>query len=110
MWRFLGEHETGHPAGTCYYHSSRMITTFWHVFDQVLVPPGLLDRFPEESVQVVTRVGDQSLVRGPEFLAKAAPQTTYPLLSASTFEEESVWQVKFPTCGGMISASQKPGP
>ena len=61
MWRFLGEREIDRPAGTCYYRRSDMITTFWHVFDQVLVRPALLDRFPEESVQVVTEVGNISL-------------------------------------------------
>ena len=63
MWRFFGEHTPGGPAGTCYYNRAEHVWTFWNTYDQVLIRPSLLERFPDDALDVVRRVGGNSLLR-----------------------------------------------
>jgi len=62
MWAHFGERGPG-PPGTYYLYSSRQVNYFWNIFDQVLIRPGLLDRFNDEDVKVLTTAGDLSLVK-----------------------------------------------
>lgn len=62
MWRLLGDREGALP-GTFYHESPSHTGFFWNMFDQVLVRPELLLRFRDESVQIVSRIGEQSLLR-----------------------------------------------
>ena len=61
MWSKMGDLNEG-PAGTYYYQSSAPLAYFWHMFDQVLVRPSLIDRFMEGRLRVITEVGDHKLL------------------------------------------------
>ncbi len=58
MWNHFGD-SGPNPPGTYYYESSAHM---WNMFDQVLVRPALLDRFVEADLQVLTGIGDVSLL------------------------------------------------
>jgi hypothetical protein len=51
------------PSGTYWYGESGPVAQFWHVFDQVLVRPSLIDAFEERRFDVVSIVGKQSLLK-----------------------------------------------
>jgi len=60
MWGHFGD-VGGRPAGTHFYEKSEHVNYFWHVFDQVLLRPGLLDGFSDD-VQILTKAGNTSLL------------------------------------------------
>jgi endonuclease/exonuclease/phosphatase family metal-dependent hydrolase len=62
MWKFFGGGEN-RPQGTYFYNDSSHICYFWNIFDQVLLRPDLLDYFPEESLKIVSSIGETSLLR-----------------------------------------------
>lgn len=53
MWNHFGTLSPG-PQGTYYYRSSRQITYFWNMFDQVILRPDLLSRFDDADTQILT--------------------------------------------------------
>jgi endonuclease/exonuclease/phosphatase family metal-dependent hydrolase len=63
MWRFFGERAPDGPAGTCYYWKAENVWTFWNIYDQVLIRPSLIDRFPDDAMEVVSEIGGVSLLR-----------------------------------------------
>ncbi|OLP16885.1 hypothetical protein BST81_19475 [Leptolyngbya sp. 'hensonii'] len=56
MWSQMGDESPG-PSGTYYYDKSGDVCYFWNMFDQVMLRPTLLDRFPQEGVKVLTGCG-----------------------------------------------------
>jgi hypothetical protein len=60
MWRLFGERQ-GAPAGTYRDNGTGPLSFFWNMFDQVVVRPELLEYFDDDSVRVITRVGQTSL-------------------------------------------------
>jgi len=52
MWGCFGDQTPG-PPGTYYRGASGYCTYFWHVFDQVLVRPALLDRLDSPCVRIL---------------------------------------------------------
>jgi exonuclease III len=68
MWNRFGESLIRssyglRPAGTYYYADSKPVSLFWHVFDQVLIRPDLLDCFDDQNLHIVTSAGDTQLVK-----------------------------------------------
>ena len=61
MWSHFGDRSPG-PPGSYYRSGSRQTEYFWHLFDQVLLRPELLDYFMDDGLEVVTRIGQRSLV------------------------------------------------
>jgi exonuclease III len=62
MWNFLGDFKK--PQGTFYYRESSHVSYEWHIFDQVLIRPGLKDYLVgEDYVKILTKIGDDSLVK-----------------------------------------------
>ena len=61
MWRHFGDGNSGSP-GSYYYDGGPAVRTYWHLFDQVLVRPALLDRFDPAEVEILTVAGETSLV------------------------------------------------
>ncbi|MBQ0142678.1 MAG: endonuclease/exonuclease/phosphatase family protein [Prevotellaceae bacterium] len=55
MWGFLGDTGKGDVCGTYYYNPSQPIQYYWHVLDQVLVRPSLLDFFDTNKLRIVTK-------------------------------------------------------
>jgi len=61
MWSFLGDISSG-PPGTYFYNAGGQYNLFWNVFDQVLLRPALLEQFSDKNLQVVTQIGEASLL------------------------------------------------
>jgi hypothetical protein len=62
MWNLFGDLTPG-PPGTYYYDKrERYLRYYWHMFDQVLIRPALLDRFRSEEVRILTSDGKVSLI------------------------------------------------
>jgi len=61
MWGRLGDKSKG-PPGTYYFNTSNYVNFFWNIFDQVLVRPELLGFFPDDRLEVLSTVGERSLL------------------------------------------------
>jgi len=61
MWSRLGDESPG-PAGTYYRRGSSVVEYFWHTFDQVLIRPALVPYYRRDSVRVISRIGETSLM------------------------------------------------
>jgi len=61
MWSLLGDESPGPPA-TYYRSASGLVSRFWHMFDQILLRPDLLDRYRPGSVKVVAEIGGQPIL------------------------------------------------
>jgi hypothetical protein len=60
MWSCFGDRSPG-PSGTHYYPNADEPTNhFWHIYDQVLIRPDVLDRFT--GVTILTGDGEESFV------------------------------------------------
>jgi hypothetical protein len=56
MWSHFGD--AVQPAGTFYYDKSNPeVDPLWNIFDQVLLRPGLLDRFRSKNLRILTTDG-----------------------------------------------------
>lgn len=60
MWNLLGDFST--PYGTYYYSESSPYGTYWHIFDQVIIRPCLRTAFSEESLKIITTIGNTKLL------------------------------------------------
>lgn len=61
MWNHFGDRPPS-PPGSYYRRGSGQTEYFWHFFDQVLLRPDLLDYFTDDDIEVLTRIGERSLV------------------------------------------------
>ncbi|MCH7801161.1 MAG: hypothetical protein IIC24_06405 [Chloroflexi bacterium] len=61
MWGYFGDKTAG-PSGTYYYGSTNSVAYFWNMFDQVLFSADLMDAFDDDNLEIVTTVGETSLV------------------------------------------------
>ena len=52
MWSFYGDRNK--PYGTYYSSANDTCTTFWKLYDQVIISPSLRNRFIDSSLQIVT--------------------------------------------------------
>jgi hypothetical protein len=60
MWSCFGD--TGNkPCGTYYYDKAEHVNYFWHIFDQVLLRPDLLNGFSDD-VRILTMAGSTPLL------------------------------------------------
>ena len=57
MWNLFGDFRDG-PPGTYYFQGSTPLVYFWHIFDQVLIRPDLVDYFNNEGLKIITSCGD----------------------------------------------------
>lgn len=60
MWSHYGDAVP--PPGTHYHARSESVVQFWHMYDQVLVRPSLIDRFAPEDVQILHTCAGQSIL------------------------------------------------
>jgi hypothetical protein len=79
MWGLFGDGSRG-PAGTYYRDSAEHHDYFWHMFDQVLVRPGLLQQFPTDGVTILSDDGTDSLLNAKGLLDASCPSDHLPLL------------------------------
>jgi len=61
MWNHFGDCGPS-PPGSYYRSGSGQTEYFWHLFDQVLLRPELLDYFMDGGPEILTRIGQRSLV------------------------------------------------
>jgi hypothetical protein len=59
MWGFFGDRTHG-PAGTYYHHAANINDVFWHMFDQVLLRPTLIDSLHD--LMILDRIGEHDLL------------------------------------------------
>lgn len=62
MWGFLGDLGKGKVSGTIRYSSSIPTSYHWQLFDQVLLRPELISIFDNDELDIITRIGDISLL------------------------------------------------
>lgn len=60
MWAVHGNHNNS-VLGT-YYHHKNPTSYVWNLFDQVILRPSLIDKFDSSQLEIVTRVGEKSLL------------------------------------------------
>jgi hypothetical protein len=70
MWSHFGDATEG-PPGTYYYPGTGHLEFFWHIFDQVLLRPDLLDCFRNEDLKIISSDGTRSFLT-----AKGLPDKT----------------------------------
>ncbi len=61
MWSLFGDSTPG-PPGTYYYSGTKQKAFFWHMFDQVLIRPELLDRFDNQDLEILQSDGHTPLL------------------------------------------------
>ena len=62
MWGHFGDAD-GPAPGTYHYRRSEHVCRFWHMFDQVLIRPALLDCFDSTELTIITEDGTMSFLR-----------------------------------------------
>ena len=62
MWNLYGDQRGGPAPATYYYRGSDIHELYWHMLDQVLIRPSLLDRLVIESLEIVTTIGGRQLL------------------------------------------------
>jgi endonuclease/exonuclease/phosphatase family metal-dependent hydrolase len=63
MWSLMGDESRG-PPGTFFRRESGTVGYFWHMFDQVLIRPALLDSYAFENMHVLTTTGMRNIYDG----------------------------------------------
>jgi hypothetical protein len=79
MWGHFGDRGGG-PSGSYYYEGAEHKVNFWHLFDQILIRPDVLEFCPSDPVTILTRVGDTSLLSESGRPDKSAASDHLPLL------------------------------
>lgn len=59
MWELLGNSEI---CGTMYYNSSDSINYYWHIYDQVLITPDLIDSFNIDGLKIITKTNQSNFL------------------------------------------------
>jgi exonuclease III len=70
MWGFLGDNGCGNVSGTMYYNSSDAINYYWHLYDQVLIRPELIDTFDNKRLEILTNVRNINLLTDKKIINK----------------------------------------
>jgi exonuclease III len=63
MWNFFGDSKKGAATGTYYYYKNTHTNYFWHIFDQILIRPNMIDYIDENSINIIESIGSISLLK-----------------------------------------------
>lgn len=63
MWGFYGDNGKGKVSGTYFLKRSLNAELFWHLLDQVLIRKGLIDRFEDSQLDIITTINGNSLLK-----------------------------------------------
>lgn len=88
MWNYFGERTPG-PPGTYYYNHAKPLTYYWNIFDQVLVRPALIPLLDEQSIQIITAIGDHQLLGADGRPHRAVGSDHLPLVFDLEIEKEA---------------------
>ncbi len=61
MWGMLGDSRSG-PPGSFYYPGTQHVEYFWHMFDQVMLRPDLLEYFDNRDLKILLSDDEYSLI------------------------------------------------
>lgn len=78
MWQHFGE-TNGSPAGT-FYWSGTIDEHYWQILDQVLIRPGLLNRFKDKDLMILTSCPAMSLLTKQGIPRKKATSDHLPII------------------------------
>jgi len=59
MWGFFGDRSNG-PSGSYYYSAAKPTNQYWHIFDQLLIRPALMDHL--EDIRILDHDGEKGLL------------------------------------------------
>ncbi|MEX2174492.1 MAG: endonuclease/exonuclease/phosphatase family protein [Pirellulaceae bacterium] len=62
MWSKYNDDSDGAPA-TYFYHRGDEVSYYWHMVDQVLLRPSLLSGFKSSDLEIVSQIGNRTLLR-----------------------------------------------
>jgi endonuclease/exonuclease/phosphatase family metal-dependent hydrolase len=62
MWSHFGDGGPG-PPGTYFYERAEHVNYYWNIFDQVLIRPDLMNRFPNDALRILTEAAGTPLTR-----------------------------------------------
>ncbi|MCA9558059.1 MAG: endonuclease/exonuclease/phosphatase family protein [Myxococcales bacterium] len=85
MWSFLGDRTIGPPGSHFHDASGHHLNHFWHMIDQVLVRPSLMEALVD--VRLVDRIGDRSLADVED--GRPCASDHFPLLCTLSEGEDS---------------------
>lgn len=60
MWNLYGDYN--YPPGTYYYRQSIQENYFWHMFDQVIIRPELIEKFDFSKLEILTEINTTKLI------------------------------------------------
>lgn len=60
MWSLFGDFNS--PPGTYYYAGSDPKCSYWHIFDQVMIRSCLKSEFIKDSLEIIVKVGERTLL------------------------------------------------
>ncbi len=60
MWNLFGDKDQ--KPGTYYHDQAKHVEYFWHILDQVVIRPKLIETFDVDSLEIITEIGNISLV------------------------------------------------
>lgn len=64
MWRLYGHDPLQESGKATHYWFNRLAgEVFWHMIDQVVLRPGECPRFPEDKLEILTRIGEVDLLK-----------------------------------------------
>ena len=89
MWNHFGDHPPS-PPGSYYRSGSGQSEYFWHLVDQVLIRPDLLQYFADERLEVLTEIGHRSLVTENGIPNREVGSDHLPLLLELSIEQGGV--------------------
>lgn len=61
MWSLLGDNTPG-PPGTFFFRQAEDVCYYWHMIDQVLLRPELMQKLAENTPNIITNAGDLDLL------------------------------------------------
>ena len=60
MWNLFGDFS--YPPGTYYYNGNESDSSFWNIYDQVMIRPSMRDLFVDQSLKIVFETQNHSLI------------------------------------------------
>lgn len=70
MWSFYGDSGKGEVNGSYYFSKSVQREYFWHIFDQVIIRPSLINEFDESKLDIISSVCGKSLLTDDRIIDK----------------------------------------